>query len=290
MEKMKISDKFKDLIDEKYRNNYIFSTTTQSSGIFYKYFYLGKYDKEDILKELKLETEPLAILFLNLIKFEIGEKKEKYNNSKICLEQLKEQEESFYKIIFNICVYSKLIDILKEIKKIRKNEANFLDNFVFSLYNSIKVFNNHNLIIKVLIFLGKGNKNGIDIINTQRKKITNIVKTPFYISLLELKKFQILDEDLYQEILVEYIEKIIDFCQNKKEDENSLTYLNFLNIGMSRLNNISDSKVRNALKEKAKSISEELVKSSKICNNEIEIINEEKVNIIKDNYKYISNE
>ena len=72
---MKISDKFKDLIDEKYRNNYIFHTTTQSSDIFYKYFYLGKYDKEDILKELKLETEPLAILFLNLIKFEIGEKK-----------------------------------------------------------------------------------------------------------------------------------------------------------------------------------------------------------------------
>ena len=31
MEKMKISDKFKDLIDEKYRNNYIFNTTTQNS-------------------------------------------------------------------------------------------------------------------------------------------------------------------------------------------------------------------------------------------------------------------
>ena len=290
---MKISDKFKDLIDEKYRNNYIFSTTTQSSDIFYKYFYLGKYDKEDILKELKLETEPLAILFLNLIKFEIGEKKEKYNNSKICLEQLKEQEEFFYKIIFNICIYSKLIDILKEIKNIIKNEeyeVDFLNTFVFSLYNSIKVFNNHNLIIKVLIFLGKGNKNGIDIINTQRKKITNIIRTTFYDSLLELKQFKILDEDLYQEILVEYIEKLIDFSQNKKEIENSLTYLNFLNIGMSRLNNISDSKVRNALKEKAKSISEELVKSSKIYNNEIEIIDEEKVNIIKDNYKYISNE
>lgn len=290
---MKISDKFKDLIDEKYRNNYIFSTTTQSSDIFYKYFYLGKYDKEDILKELKLETEPLAILFLNLIKFEIGEKKEKYNNSKICLEQLKEQEEFFYKIIFNICIYSKLIDILKEIKNIIKNEeyeVDFLNTFVFSLYNSIKVFNNYNLIIKVLIFLGKGNKNGIDIINTQRKKITNIIRTTFYDSLLELKQFKILDEDLYQEILVEYIEKLIDFSQNKKEIENSLTYLNFLNIGMSRLNNISDSKVRNALKEKAKSISEELVKSSKIYNNEIEIIDEEKVNIIKDNYKYISNE
>jgi hypothetical protein len=290
MESIKISDKLKELIDEKYRNNYIFNTTTQSSDIFFKYFHLEKYDEEIILKELELETEPLAILFLNLIKFEIGEKKEKYNNSKICLEQLKEQEESFYKIIFNICVYSKLIDILKEIKKIRKNEANFLDNFVFSLYNSIKVFNNHNLIIKVLIFLGKGNKNGIDIINTQRKKITNIVKIPFYISLLELKKFQILDEDLYQEILVEYIEKLIDFSQNKKEVEVSLIYLNSLNIGMSQLNNISDSKIRNTLKEKTKLISEELVKSSKVCNNEIEIIDEEKIKIIRANYKYISNE
>lgn len=287
---MNISDKFKDLIDEKYRNNYIFNTTTQNSDIFCKYFHLEKYDEEIILKELELETDPLAILFLNLIKFEIGEKKEKYNNSKICLEQLKEQEESFYKIIFNICVYSELIEILQEIKNIRKGEINFLDNFVFSLYDSIKVFNNHNLIIKVLKFLGKGNKNGIDIINTQRKKIMNIVKIPFYISLLELKKFQILDEDLYQEILVEYIDKLIDFSQNKKEVENSLTYLNFLNIGMSRLNNISDSKVRNALKEKAKSISEELVKSSKIYNNEIEIIDEEKVNTIKDNFKYISSE
>ena len=290
MEKIKISDKFKDLIVEKYRNNYIFNTTTQNSDIFFKYFYLEKYNEEIILKELEMETDSLAKLFLNLIKFEIGEKKEKYNNSKICLEQLKEQEESFYKIIFNICVYSKLIDILKEIKKIRKNEANFLDNFVFSLYNSIKVFYNHNLIIKVLIFLGKGNKNGIDIINTQRKKITNIVKIPFYISLLELKKFQILDEDLYQEILVEYIEKLIYFCQNKKGDEVSLIYLNSLNIGMSQLNNISDSKIRNTLKEKTKSISEELVKSSKVCNNEIEIIDEEKIKMIRANYKYISNE
>ena len=287
MEKIRISDKFKDLIVEKYRNNYIFNTTTQNSDIFFKYFYLEKYNEEIILKELEMETDPLAKLFLNLIKFEIGKKREKYNNSKICLEQLKEQKAFFYKVIFVVCVYSKLIDILKEIKNIRKDEVNFLDNFVLLLYDTMKVFNNYNLIIKVLIFLGKGNKDGI---NTQRKKITNIVKIPFYISLLELKKFQILDEDLYQEILVEYIEKIIDFCQNKKEDENSLTYLNFLNIGMSRLNSISDSKVRNALKEKAKSISEELVKSSKICNNEIEIINEEKVNIIKDNYKYISNE
>ena len=287
---MKISEKFKDLIDEKYRNNYIFSTTTQSSDIFYKYFYLGKYYKEDILKELKLETEPLAILFLNLIKFEIGEKKEKYNNSKICLEQLKEQEESFYKIIFDICVYSKLIDILKEIKNIRKDEINFLDNFVFSIYNTIKVFNNYNLIIKVLKFLGKGNKNGIDIINTQREKVTDIVRTTFYVSLLELKKFQILNEDLYQEILVEYIEKLIYFCQNKKEVENSLTYLNFLNVGMKKLNDINDSTIRNSLKEKAKSLSEQLVEASKMCNNVIEYIDNEKVNIIKDNYKYISNE
>ena len=120
--KINISYKFKDLIDEKYRNNYIFNITTQSSDIFYKYFYLEKYNKEDILKELELETEPLAILFLNLIKFQIGEKKEKYNNSKICLEQLKEQEEFFYKIIFNICIYSKLIDILKEIKNIIKKQ------------------------------------------------------------------------------------------------------------------------------------------------------------------------
>jgi hypothetical protein len=287
---MKISDKFKDLIDEKHRNNYIFNTTTQNSDIFFKYFHLKKYDEEIILKELELETEPLAILFLNLIKFEIGEKKEKYNNSKICLEQLKEQEEFFYKIIFDICVYSKLIDILKEIKNIRKDEIKFLDNFVLSLYNTIKVFNNYNLIIEVLKFLGKGNKNGIDIINTQRKEITNIIRTTFYDSLLNLKDSQLLEEDLYQEILVEYIEKLIDFCQNKKEVENSLTYLNFLNIGMSKLNNISDSKVRNTLKEKTKSISEELVKSSKICNNEIEIIDEEKVNIIKDNFKYISTE
>ena len=71
MEKMKISDKFKDLIDEKYRNNYIFNTTTQNSDIFFKYFYLEKYDKEDIIKELELETDPLAILFLNLIKMKI---------------------------------------------------------------------------------------------------------------------------------------------------------------------------------------------------------------------------
>ena len=290
METIKISEKFKNLIDEKYRNNYIFDTTTQSLDIFYKYFYLEKYDKEEILKELELETEPLAILFLNLIKFQIGEKKEKYNNSKICLEQLKEQEKFFYKIVFNICIYSKLIDILKEIKNVRKDETNFLDNFVFSIYNTIKVFNNHNLIIKVLIFLGKGNKNGIDIINTQRKKITNIVKIPFYISLLELKKFQILDEDLYQEILVEYIEKLIDFSQNKKEVENSLTYLIFLNIGMKKLNDIKNLNIRNSLKEKTKSISEELVKSSKVCNNEIEIIDEEKVNIIKDNFKYLSSE
>ena len=291
--KINISYKFKDLIDEKYRNNYIFNITTQSSDIFYKYFYLEKYNKEDILKELELETEPLAILFLNLIKFQIGEKKEKYNNSKICLEQLKEQEEFFYKIIFNICIYSKLIDILKEIKNIIKNEeheVDFLNTFVFSLYNSIKVFNNHNLIIKVLIFLGKGNKNGIDIINTQRKKITNIIRTTFYDSLLELKQFKILDENLYQEILVEYIEKLIDFCQNKKEVENSLTYIIFLNSGMRRLNNISDSKIKKTLKEKTKSICEELVKSSKIYNNEIEIIDEEKVNIIKDNFKYISSE
>lgn len=287
---MNISDKFKDLIDEKYRNNYIFDTTTQSSDIFYKYFYLGKYDKEEILKELELETEPLAILFLNLIKFQIGEKKEKYNNSKICLEQLKEQEEFFYKIVFDICIYSKLIDILKEIKNIRKDETNFLDNFVFSIYNTIKVFNNHNLIIKVLIFLGKGNKNGIDIINTQRKKITNIIRTTFYDSLLELKQLKILDENLYQEILVEYIEKLIDFCQNKKEVENSLTYIIFLNSGMRRLNNISDSKVKKTLKEKTKSLSEKLVASSKICNSEIEIIDEGKVNIIRSHYKYISSE
>ena len=269
--KINISYKFKDLIDEKYRNNYIFNITTQSSDIFYKYFYLEKYNKEDILKELELETEPLAILFLNLIKFQIGEKKEKYNNS----------------------IYSKLIDILKEIKNIIKNEeheVDFLNTFVFSLYNSIKVFNNHNLIIKVLIFLGKGNKNGIDIINTQRKKITNIIRTTFYDSLLELKQFKILDENLYQEILVEYIEKLIDFCQNKKEVENSLTYIIFLNSGMRRLNNISDSKIKKTLKEKTKSICEELVKSSKIYNNEIEIIDEEKVNIIKDNFKYISSE
>ncbi|AVQ24935.1 DUF4209 domain-containing protein [Fusobacterium periodonticum] len=290
MENIKISDKFKDLIDEKYRNNYIFHTTTQSSDIFYKYFYLGKYDKEDILKELELETEPLAILFLNLIKFEIGEKKEKYNNSKICLEQLKEQEEFFNKIVFNICIYSKLIDILKEIKNIRKGDTNFLDNFVFSIYNTIKVFDNHNLIIKVLNFLGKGNKNGIDIINTQRKKITNITRITFYDSLLELKEFKILDESLYQEILVEYIEKLIDFCQNKKEVENSLTYLNFLNIGMKKLNNIKNSNIRNSLKEKTKSLSEQLVEASKICNNVIEYIDNEKIKIIKDNYKYISNE
>ncbi|WP_338992075.1 DUF4209 domain-containing protein [Fusobacterium vincentii] len=293
MEKMKISDKFKDLIDEKYRNNYIFHTTTQSSDIFYKYFYLGKYDKEDILKELELETDPLAILFFNLIKFKIAEKKEKYNNSKICLEQLKEQEEFFYKIIFNICIYSKLIDILKEIKNIIKNEeheVDFLNTFVFSLYNSIKVFNNHNLIIKILIFLGKGNKKGIDIINIQRKKITNIIRTTFYVSLLELKKFQILDENLYQEILIEYIEKLIIFCQNKREVKNSLTYLNFLNIGMEKLNNIGDSKIRNTLKEKTKSLSEKLVEASKICNNVIEYIDNEKIKIIKDNYKYISNE
>ncbi|MFZ7986755.1 DUF4209 domain-containing protein [Fusobacterium watanabei] len=290
MEKMKISDKFKDLIDEKYRNNYIFNTTTQNSDIFFKYFYLEKYDKEDIIKELELETDPLAILFLNLIKFKIGEKKEKYNNSKLCLEQLKEQEESFYKIIFNICVYPELIDILQEIKNIRKAEINFLDNFVFSLYDSIKVFNNHNLIIKVLKFLGKGNKNGIDIINTQRKKITSIIRITFYDSLLNLKNFQLLDEDLYQEILVEYIEKLIDFSQNKKEVENSLTYLTFLNIGMKKLNNIKNLNIRNSLKEKTKSISEELVKSSKVCNNEIEIIDEEKVNMIKDNFKYISGE
>lgn len=290
MENIKISDKFKDLIDEKYRNNYIFHTTTQSSDIFYKYFYLGKYDKEDILKELELKTEPLAILFLNLIKFEIGEKKEKYNNSKICLEQLKEQEEFFNKIVFNICIYSKLIDILKEIKNIRKGDTNFLDNFVFSIYNTIKVFDNHNLIIKVLNFLGKGNKNGIDIINTQRKKITNITRITFYDSLLELKEFKILDESLYQEILVEYIEKLIDFCQNKKEVENSLTYLNFLNIGMKKLNNIKNSNIRNSLKEKTKSLSEQLVEASKICNNVIEYIDNEKIKIIKDNYKYISNE
>lgn len=88
---------FKNLLDEKYRNNYIFNTTTQSSGIFCKYFYLEKYDKEDILKELELEIEPLAILFLNLIKFEIWNKKEKYNNSKICLKQLKDQEDCFIK-------------------------------------------------------------------------------------------------------------------------------------------------------------------------------------------------
>ena len=290
MQKMKISDKFKDLIDEKYRNNYIFHTTTQSSDIFYKYFYLEKYDKEDILKELELETEPLAILFLNLIKFEIEEKKEKYNNSKICLKQLKEQEEFFYKIIFNICIYSKLIDILKEIKNIRKDESNFLDNFVFSIYNTIKVFNNYNLIIKVLNFLGKGNKNGIDIINTQRKKITNIIRITFYDSLLNLKNSQLLEEDLYQEILVEYIEKLIDFCQNKKEVENSLTYLNFLNVGMKKLNNIKNSNIRNSLKEKTKSLSEQLVEASKICNNVIEYIDNEKIKIIKDNYKYISNE
>ena len=67
--KINISYKFKDLIDEKYRTNYIFHTTTQNSDIFCKYFYIEKYDKEDILKEL--ETEPLAILFLNLIKFKI---------------------------------------------------------------------------------------------------------------------------------------------------------------------------------------------------------------------------
>lgn len=293
MENIKISEKFKDLIDEKYRNNYIFDTTTQSLDIFYKYFYLGKYDKKEILKELELETEPLAILFLNLIKFQIGEKKEKYNNSKICLEQLKEQEEFFYKIIFNICIYSKLIDILKEIKKIIKNEeheVDFLNTFVFSIYNTIKVFDNYNLIIKVLIFLGKGNKNGIDIINTQRKKITDITRITFYDSLLELKEFKILDESLYQDILVEYIEKLIDFCQNKKEVENSLTYLNFLNIGMKKLNNIKNSTIGNTLKEKTKSISEELVKSSKICNNEIEIIDEETVNIIRSHYKYINSE
>ena len=290
MEKIKISDKFKDLIVEKYRNNYIFNTTTQNSDIFFKYFYLEKYNEEIILKELEMETDPLAKLFLNLIKFEIGKKREKYNNSKICLEQLKEQKAFFYKVIFDVCVYSKLIDILKEIKNIRKDEVNFLDNFVLLLYDTMKVFNNYNLIIKVLIFLGKGNKNGIDIINTQRKKITNIIRTTFYDSLLELKQFKILDENLYQEILVEYIEKLIDFCQNKKEVENSLTYIIFLNSGMRRLNNISDSKIKKTLKEKTKSICEELVKSSKIYNNEIEIIDEEKVNIIKDNFKYISSE
>ena len=105
-----------------------------------------------------------------------------------------------------------------------------------------------------------------------------------------MKKFQILDEDLYQEILVEYIEKLIDFSQNKKEVENSLTYLTFINNGMKKLNNIKNLNIRNSLKEKTKSISEELVKSSKVCNNEIEIIDEEKVNIIKDNFKYLSSE
>ncbi|MCG6839741.1 DUF4209 domain-containing protein [Fusobacterium nucleatum] len=290
MEKIKISDKFKDLIVEKYRNNYIFNTITQNSDIFFKYFYLEKYNEEIILKELEMETDSLAKLFLNLIKFEIGKKREKYNNSKICLEQLKEQKVFFYKVIFDVCVYSKLIDILKEIKNIRKDEVNFLDNFVLLLYDTMKVFNNYNLIIKVLIFLGKGNKDGINIINTQRKKITTIVRTTFYVSLLELKKIQILDKNLYQEILVEYIEKLIYFCQNKKGDEVSLIYLNSLNIGMSQLNNISDSKIRNTLKEKTKSISEELVKSSKICNNEIEIIDEEKIKMIRANYKYISNE
>ena len=290
MEKIKISDKFKDLIVEKYRNNYIFNTTTQNSDIFFKYFYLEKYNEEIILKELEMETDPLAKLFLNLIKFEIGKKREKYNNSKICLEQLKEQKAFFYKVIFDVCVYSKLIDILKEIKNIRKDEVNFLDNFVLLLYDTMKVFNNYNLIIKVLIFLGKGNKDGINIINTQRKKITTIVRTTFYVSFLELKKIQILDKNLYQEILVEYIEKLIDFCQNKKEDEISLTYLKFLNIGMNRLNDISNLAIRNTLKEKIKSLSEKLVESSKIYNNEIEIINEEKINIIRNNFKYLSSE
>lgn len=72
------------------------------------------------------------------------------------LETVKRPRRLFYKIVFNICIYSKLIDILKEIKNIRKDETNFLDNFMFSIYNTIKVFYNHNLIIKVLIFFRKG--------------------------------------------------------------------------------------------------------------------------------------
>ena len=58
----KTNNNFKDLIDKKYRNNYIFNTTTQNSDIFCKYFHLEKYDEEIILKELELETDPLAIL------------------------------------------------------------------------------------------------------------------------------------------------------------------------------------------------------------------------------------
>lgn len=257
---MNISDKFKDLIDEKYRNNYIFDTTTQSSDIFYKYFYLGKYDKEEILKELELETEPLAILFLNLIKFQIGEKKEKYNNSKICLEQLKEQEEFFYKIVFNICIYSKLIDILKEIKNIRKDETNFLDNFVFSLYKNIeKKINLSNCISNFLFFLGKENSYSKDIINNETNKVNDLSNIRIYKIILDNSK--LIEEELYQKILIEYIEKLIKFTEKNIICENTRNIF-LLTEGMKYLNKLTNSVKKEEISEKVKKINEFLIKNT----------------------------
>lgn len=287
MEKMKISDKFKDLIDEKYRNNYIFNTTTQNSDIFCKYFHLEKYDEEIILKELELETDPLAILFLNLIKFEIGEKKEKYSNSKICLEQLKEQEESFYKIIFNICVYSKLINILKEIKNIRKDETNFLDNFIFSLYKNIeKKINLRACILNFLIFLGKENSYSKDIINNEINKVKDLSNIRIYKIILDNSKF--IEEELYQKILIEYIEKLIKFIEKDMICENTKNIF-LLTEGTQYLNKLTNSVKKEEISEKVKKITEFLIKNTqKIKLKCVEVETEINNNIIEEVVKNLT--
>lgn len=259
MENINISDKFKYLIDEKYKNNYIFNITSQNSDIFFDYFCLKRYDKENILRELETEEDPLATLFLNLIKFENVEKKEKYNNSKICLELLKNQENIFYQVIFEIYVYDKLIDILKEIKNIRKDEVDFLDNFIFSLYKNIeKKINLSNCISNFLFFLGKESPYSKDIINNETNKVNDLSNIRIYKVILD--NYKLIEEELCQKTLVEYIEKLVCFIEKDEKNE-GMRNIFLLEEGMGYLNKLKKSGKKIELSQKTKCLIEVLIKN-----------------------------
>ena len=258
-----ISNKFKNIISIEYRNNYTYTLSIGNLDNIRKYFFCNNsiIIEDEIINELQTEKDSLAILFLNLIKFKIGKKEERYKNSKICLELLKKQKDIFYEIVFEIYVYKKLLDILKEIKNVRKDEVNFLDNFIFSLYKNIeKKTDLSNCIPNFLFYLGKENSHTNDIIYNETNKINDLSNIGVYKVILDNSKF--IEEKVYQKIIIEYIEKLINFIE-KDTVEASTRDIFLLNKGMQYINKITVPTKKEEFTEKVKRINRVLIKNVK---------------------------
>lgn len=185
---LEIDKRLFDIIEDEFKEKYEWIGKKEENNLFFNYFIEDlKVTKDRIEELLNTEEEGIVFFLLTLIKFDISDKDEKYNISKNIIKLLKKYEKDICSIYFSKMFYCKFFTILKEVKSRQKNEKEFLEDFIFNIYQSKNLYKIPFFSVLILEFLGRESEFFLKIIKSIQKERDTDIKKSTYERILQKK-------------------------------------------------------------------------------------------------------